>query len=55
MTEHSRMVGNKVREVKKHILQQNMVDEKKLVTGAYDKVQQFSFKYSSGLADCQVK
>ena len=37
-TEHSRMVGNKVREVKKHILQQNMVDEKKLVTGAYDKV-----------------
>ena len=48
------MVGNKVREVKKHILQQNMVDEKKLVTGAYDK-QLFSFKYSSGLADCQVK
>ena len=31
------MVGNKVREVKKHILQQNVVDEKKLVTGAYDK------------------
>lgn len=48
------MVGNKVREVKKHILQQNVVDEKKLVTGAHDK-QRFSFKYSSGLADCQVK
>lgn len=27
-TQHNRMVGNKVREVKKHILQQNVVDEK---------------------------